>query len=125
MSKYYVNKFLFTVDRDPELLARYKSDPKGLMEHWEKEIGPRLGQGGNNEEWTTVLSFTEEERRALVEHDYVALFEMGAHFFLNLTIMIALYDEEYMERSGPLSFQREMAQKLSHWKGKDYPSVQL
>jgi hypothetical protein len=125
MSTYYVNKFLFTVDRDPNLLARYKSDPKGLMEHWEKDIGPRLAQGGNDKEWTTVLSFTEEERRALVEHDYVALFEMGAHFFLNLTIMIALYDEEYMERSGPLAFQREMAQKLSHWTGKDYPSVQL
>lgn len=125
MSKYYVNKFLFTVDRDPELLARYKADPDALMTHWENEIGPRLAQGGNNAEQTTVLSFTPEERRALVEHDYVALFEMGAHFFLNLTIMIALFDEEYMERSGPLSFQREMAQKLSHWKGKDYPSVQL
>ena len=125
MSKYYVNKFLFTVDRDPKLLANYKSDPAGLVAMWEKEIGPKLGQGGNAEELTTVHSFTAAERKALVDHDYVALFEMGAHFFLNLTIMIALYDEEYMKRSGPLSFQIEMAQKLAHWKGKEYPSIQL
>ena len=125
MSKYYVNKFLFTVDRDPKLLANYKSDPAGLVAMWEREIGPKLAQGGNAEEITTVHSFTAAERRALVEHDYVALFEMGAHFFLNLTIMIALYDEEYMKRSGPLSFQIEMAQKLAHWKGKEYPSIQL
>lgn len=125
MSKYYVNKFLFTVDRDPDLLAEYKADPKALVAKWEKEIGPQLAQGGNAAEKTTVHSLTDSERKALVEHDYVALFEMGAHFFLNLTIMIALYDEEYMERSGPLSFQIEMAQKLSHWKGKDYPTVQL
>ena len=26
MSKYYVDKFLFTVDRDPELLRRYKEE---------------------------------------------------------------------------------------------------
>jgi|TARA_B110000305_G_scaffold104893_1_gene118027 hypothetical protein len=125
MSKYYVNKFLFTVDRDPKLLAQYKSDPAGLVAMWEKEIGPALGQGGNAVEFTTVHSLTDEERRALVEHDYVALFEMGAHFFLNLTIMIALYDEEFMKRSGPLSFQIEMAKKLSHWKGREYPSIQI
>lgn len=125
MSKYYVNKFLFTVDRDPALLKQYKDNPKELVAKWEKEIGPRLAQGGNNAEVTTVHSLTDEERKALINHDYVALFEMGAHFFLNLTIMIALYDEEYMQRSGPLSFQREMAAKLSHWKGRDYPSVQL
>jgi hypothetical protein len=76
-------------------------------------------------ERTTWLRFTDEERRALVEHDYVALFELGAHFFLSLTIFIALYDEDYAARSGPLSFQREYAQKLSHWLGKDYPSVAL
>ena len=29
MSKYLVDKFLFTVDRDPELVERYRSDPRG------------------------------------------------------------------------------------------------
>jgi hypothetical protein len=48
---------------------------------------------------------------------------MGAHFFLSLTIFIALYDEEYMEREGPLAFQRHFAKELAHWEGKEYPSV--
>lgn len=47
------------------------------------------------------------------------------HFFLCLTIYIALYDEEYRERSGPLAFQREYAKKLTHWLGQDYPTVAL
>ena len=31
MSKYLVNKFLFTVDRDPDLVERYRSDPAGTV----------------------------------------------------------------------------------------------
>ncbi len=60
-----------------------------------------------------------------LKHDYVTLFELVVHFFLCLTISIALYDEEYMVRSGPLTFQREYAARLSHWLGKDYPTVAL
>lgn len=119
MSKYYVNKFLYTVDRDPELLRRYKEDPRALVTTWEQSIGPKL----NDYERSTVHALTDAEREALIKHDYVALFEMGAHFFLSLTIFIALYDEEYMAKHGPLSFQREFAAKLSHWTGKEYPSV--
>ena len=124
MSRYYVNKFLYTVDRDPDLLAAYKADAVALLARWEEEHGTRLGIG-NTVERTTWLEFTPEERRALEEHDYTALFELGAHFFLCLTIFIAIYDEDYAARSGPLSFQREYAQKLSHWLGKDYPPVAL
>jgi hypothetical protein len=120
MSKYYVDKFLFTVDRDPEYLRRYAEDPRTFVATWEQSIGPRL----NDAEMSTVNAFTEAEREALVNHDYVALFAMGAHFFLNLTIFIGIYDESYMAESGPLSFQREFAARLAHWKGKDYPSVQ-
>lgn len=119
MSKYYVNKFLFTVDRDPEYLRRYAEDPRTFVATWEQSIGPKL----NAAEISTVHSFTNEEREALVNHDYVALFEMGAHFFLNLTIFIGIYDEPYMEKDGPLAFQREFARKLQDWNGKDYPSV--
>ncbi|POF27865.1 hypothetical protein [Roseibium marinum] len=122
MSKYYVNKFLYTVDRDPELLKRYTDDPRNLVATWEQSMGPKLL---NNEvEASSVHAFTPEEREALINHDYVALFEMGAHFFLNLTIFIGIYDEPYMEKSGPLSFQKEMAAKLQHWRGKDYPTVE-
>ncbi len=124
LSKYYVNKFLFQVDRDAELLARYKSEPKALIELWESEYGQWLG-ASNTVEKTSWLSFTEQERKALEEHDYVVLFEIGAHFFLCLTIFIAIYNDDYMEKYGPLSFQREYAQKLSQWEGRDYPSIQL
>ncbi len=124
LSKYYVNKFLFQVDRDAELLARYKSEPKALIEFWESEYGQWLG-ASNTVEKTSWLSFTEQERKALEEHDYVVLFEIGAHFFLCLTIFIAIYNDDYMEKYGPLSFQREYAQKLSQWEGRDYPSIQL
>lgn len=121
MSKYYVNKFLYTVDRDPELLKRYTEEPRSFVATWEQSIGPRLL--GNEIEASTVHVFTDEERDALTNHDYVALFEMGAHFFLNLTIFIGIYDELYMQKSGPLSFQREFAAKLQHWRDKEYPSV--
>ncbi|MCO5731288.1 hypothetical protein [Rhizobium sp. SSA_523] len=123
MSKYYVNKFLFTVDRDPELMKRYIEDPRNLVASWEQSIGPKLL--GNDVEVSTVHSFTEQEREALVNHDYVALFEMGAHFFLNLTMYIGIYDEPYFTKSGPLSFQREFAAKLQHWREKDYPTVEV
>ena len=124
MSRYYLNKFLYQVDRDPELLAAYKADPAALLQRWEEEYGSYLGIG-NRVERTTWLSFADEERAALINHDYVALFEQGAHFFLTLTIMIAIYDEDYTAVSGPLSFQREYAQKLSHWLGQNYPPVAL
>ena len=120
MSKYWVDKFLFTVDRDPEYLKRYTADPRTFVATWEQSIGPKL----NDAEMSTVHSFTDKEREALINHDYVALFEMGAHFFLNLTIFIGIYDEPYMEKSGPLSFQREFASKLQHWRGKEYPTVE-
>jgi hypothetical protein len=124
MSRYYVNKFLYQVDGDPELLAAYKADPAALLERWEAEYGRRLGTKHTIEQ-TTWLGFTEQERTALIAHDYVTLFEIGAHFFLCLTIYIAIYDEDYMAHSGPLAFQREYAAKLSHWLGKDYPTVAL
>lgn len=119
MSKYYVNKFLYTVDRDPEYLKRYTEDARTFVATWEQSIGPRL----NDAEMSTVNAFTPEEREALINHDYVALFEMGAHFFLSLTIFIGIYDEQYLQKLGPLSFQKEFATKLEHWVGKNYPSV--
>ena len=119
MSKYYVDKFLFTVDRDPDLLKRYAEHPREFVATWEQSIGPKL----NDAEFSTVHSLTDAERDALINHDYVALFEMGAHFFLNLTIFIGIYDEEYMKKNGPLAFQLEMAKNLKHWWGKEYPSI--
>lgn len=124
MSTYYVNKFLYQVDGDPELLAAYKSDPESLVVRWEVERGSFLGIG-NRVEKTSWLSFTDRERRALIEHDYVTLFETGAHYFLTLTIFIGLFEEDYMAEKGPLAFQLEYASKLEHWRGRDYPSVEI
>jgi hypothetical protein len=123
MSVYYVDKFLYQVDRDPELLSRYAAEPAAVLSAWETGLGTQLGNGATIER-TGCLALTDAERTALVEHDYVALFEMGAHFFLNLTIFIGLYEEAYQARIGPLAFQREMAEKLSGWIGAPYPSVQ-
>ncbi|MGO2113160.1 MAG: hypothetical protein ACTH31_16260 [Pseudoclavibacter sp.] len=125
MSKYAVNKFLFQVDRDPELLAVYKADPAAMVERWERDFAPYLGAWNQTVERSTVVALTDDERRALVEHDYVALFEMGAHYFLTLTIFIGIYEEDYHAKSGPLAFQKEYREKLAHWIGKDYPSVAL
>ena len=120
MSKYYVNKFLYTVDSDPELLKQYGENPRALVARWEQSIGPRL----NDYEITTVTSLSDSEREALVAHDYVALFEMGAHFFLSLSIFIGIYDDEWTHKHGPLSFQREFAARLQPWIGREYPSVE-
>ena len=38
MSKYWVNKFLFTVDRDPEYLKRY-AEGKRLINIVDKRVG--------------------------------------------------------------------------------------
>jgi hypothetical protein len=121
VSRYYVNKFLYTVDRDPRWVARYKEDAATALEEWEKEIGIWL----NSVEKTSWLSFTDEERQALVDYDYVWLFENGAHFFLSLTLFVAVFEEDYTREQGPLSFQREFAKKLEQWLGRDYPSVAL
>lgn len=125
MSRYYVNKFLYQVDRDPLLLAGYKENPAALIDRWEIEHGRWLGAGGGPVERTSWLNFTDTERTALEAHDYVALFEMGAHIFLTLTIFIAIYDEDYAREKGPLSFQREYAANLAHWIGTPYPSYEV
>ena len=37
MSRYLLNKFLYTIDRDPELVERYRADPRGTVAWWEAE----------------------------------------------------------------------------------------
>ena len=78
MSKYLLNKFLYTVDRDPELVERYREDPVGTVAWWESERANFVlnCHGGEASTW---LKFEDAERTALGAHDYVALFELGAH----------------------------------------------
>jgi hypothetical protein len=109
MSRYLVDKFLFTIDRDPELVERYRTDPQGTVEWWEREYANQL-LNCHSAEATTWLALTEAERKALREHDFVALFELGAHPFLTLTLFIALFERDHPE---PLGFQLEYARRLA------------
>ena len=85
MSKYLLNKFLYTIDRDPELVERYREDPRGTVTWWEDE---RANVILNSPRWRRVLASSPmTEREALATHDYVKLFELGAHHFLTLTLL--------------------------------------
>jgi hypothetical protein len=109
VSKYLLDKFLFTVDRDPGLVERYRTDPAGTVEWWEQEMANKL-LNCTADERSTWLAFTGQERTALVEHDHVALFEMGAHPFLTLTLFIAMFERDH----GPLEYQRAYGAMMSH-----------
>ena len=61
-------------------------------------------------EKSTWLAFEEEERRALREHDHVALFQLGAHPFLTLTLFIAMFERDH----GPLEYQIAYARAMDH-----------
>ncbi|GAA1126758.1 hypothetical protein [Nocardioides aquiterrae] len=118
MSKYLLNKFLYTIDRDAELTERYRDDPAGTVAWWEAEEANRILNCVVAER-STWLSFTDEERRALADHDHVALFEMGAHPFLTLTLWIAMFERDFDE---PLAMQLDYAAKLAHL-GLPYPDI--
>ena len=109
MSKYLLDKFLYTVDRDPALVERYREDPAGTVEWWEAEMANRI-LNCTADERSTWLSFTDEERRALREHDHVTLFRMGAHPFLTLTLFIAMFERDH----GPLEYQKAYGKAMEH-----------
>ena len=111
MSKYLVDKFLYTVDRDPDLVERYREDPRGTVEWWERDRANTV-LNCHAGEASTWLRFTDEEREALAAQDHVKLFELGAHPFLTLTLFIAMFERDYDE---PLGFQLEYARKLAHF----------
>lgn len=118
MTKYVVDKFLFTVDRDPELVQRYRDDPAGTVAWWERERANQI-LNCHAGEASTWLSFTDEEREALAAHDHVKLFELGAHPFLTLTLWIAMFEQDYDE---PLAMQHAYAERLQHF-SLPYPDI--
>ena len=109
MSKYLLDKFLYTVDRDPDLVERYREDPAGTVEWWEAEMANAILNVHTGER-STWQAFTDEERRALAEHDHVTLFSMGAHPFLTLTLFIAMFERDH----GPLEYQLAYAKAMEH-----------
>ena len=118
MSKYLVDKFLYTVDRDPELVERYREDPGGTVAWWEAERANAV-LNCHGAEASTWLRFTNEERGALAAHDYVRLFALGAHPFLTLTLFIAMFERDHAE---PLGFQKQYALRLRHF-SLPYPDI--
>ena len=109
MSKYLLNKFLFTVDRDPDLVERYRYDPAGTVAWWESEMANAIlnchaarGRRGWRSPTKSAMS--------LVRQDHVALFEMGAHPFLTLTLFIAMFERDH----GPLEYQIAYGARLKH-----------
>jgi hypothetical protein len=118
MSRYLVNKFLFTIDRDPDLVERYRVDPAGTVTWWEAVQANQLLSciAGEASTW---LEFTDAERAALSAHDHVALFEMGAHPFLTLTLWIAMFERDHSE---PLAMQLDYAARLAHV-ARPYPDI--
>jgi hypothetical protein len=117
MSKYLLNKFLYTVDRDPELVERYRQDPRGTVTWWESERA-NLVLNCTTGESSSWLAFDDVERDALASHDYPKLFELGAHPFLTLTLFIAMFERDH----GPLGFQKEYALRLRHF-SLPYPDI--
>jgi hypothetical protein len=118
MSRYLLNKFLFTVDRDPELVERYRNDPQGTVAWWEAEQANQILNCYKGEA-STWLAFTDEERTALRSHDQVALFDLGAHPFLTLTLWIAMFERDFDQ---PLGMQLDYAAKLSS-RSLPYPDI--
>jgi hypothetical protein len=109
MSKYLLDKFLYTVDRDPELVERYRVDPAGTVSWWEQEMANTILNCHTGER-STWLAFTEQERTALCEQDHVTLFGLGAHPFLTLTLFIAMFERDH----GPLEYQIAYGQAMQH-----------
>jgi hypothetical protein len=118
MSKYLLNKFLYTVDRDPELVERYRDDPQGTVVWWEAERANEV-LNCHTGEASTWLAFTDDERTALSTQDHVRLFELGAHPFLTLTLFIAMFERDHEE---PLAFQKQYAVRLQHF-NLPYPDI--
>jgi hypothetical protein len=118
MSRYLLDKFLYTVDRDPDLVERYRDQPTETVRWWEAERANSV-LNCHTGEASTWLRFTDEEREALAAHDYVKLFALGAHPFLTLTLFIAMFERDHAE---PLGFQKEYALRLAHF-SLPYPDI--
>jgi hypothetical protein len=118
MSRYLLNKFLYTVDRDPDLVERYRAEPRELVAWWEESMAGAL-LNCHTGEASTWLRLEDEEREALASHDHIRLFELGAHPFLTLTLFIAMFERDNTE---PLEYQKAFGARLQHF-ALPYPDI--
>jgi hypothetical protein len=110
MSRYLLDKFLYTVDRDPALVERYRSEPREFVAWWEESMANSV-LNCHTGEASTWLAFDAAEREALAAQDHVRLFELGAHPFLTLTLFIAMFERDNTE---PLEYQKAYGARLAH-----------
>jgi hypothetical protein len=64
VSKYLLNKFLYTIDRDPQLVERYRQDPRETVAWWEAERANVILNLPEMEK-SAWQAFTNDEREAL------------------------------------------------------------
>jgi hypothetical protein len=81
-------------------------DPTSFVPRWEDGDGRLL----TDLERTSGLHFANEERRALIERDIPALYALGAHPFLLLTIMIPVYEDQFPDF---ISFAHEFRNSIA------------
>jgi len=79
MSKYLMNKFIHHVNMNEAAEKEYKGDPRAYVEKWE--------QGEK-------LKLAVEEREALCNRDYGALYALGAHPFTLWSFTEAVWGHE-------------------------------
>ncbi len=79
MSLYYVQKFLFELNRDAEMQARYATDRQAAIEPFE---------------------LTEEEQAALVEPDIGKLFHLGVNgqILMHFAALHQIEWQDYLQR---------------------------
>jgi len=99
-------------------VERYREDPAGTVEWWEATQANQI-LNCHAGEASTWLAFTDDERAALRAHDHVALFSLGAHPFLTLTLWIAMFERDHTE---PLAMQLDYGAKLAHY-SLPYPDI--
>ena len=110
MSKYLLDKFL--LHRRPRPRPR-RALPRGPGRHRDL-VGGGDGQQAaqlhrRREEHAGWRSPTTSAGRSR-EHDHVALFGMGAHPFLTLTLFIAMFERDH----GPLEYQKAYGKAMEH-----------
>jgi hypothetical protein len=79
VSLYYVQKFLFELNRSPELQAAYHADRRGVLAPYD---------------------LTEEEARALVEPDIGLLFHLGVNgqILMHFAALHQIEWQDYLQR---------------------------
>ncbi len=90
-----MDKFLYRVDSGEETLEAYARDPERFVARWAEA------------ETTSGHRFSDEERRALAERDYVALYRMGANPFLLWTLMLPILQRETPDAMAVARIYRE------------------